>query len=47
MSTFFDEAQVELALVYMLRGMGYEYAYGPDISPDGERPEQPYGTGKG
>jgi len=40
MHAFFDEAQVEIALVEMFKGLGYEYAFGPDIACDGPRPER-------
>ncbi|MGB9625217.1 MAG: type I restriction endonuclease subunit R [Phycisphaerae bacterium] len=39
MTGYLDEAQVELATVDYFRELGYEYAFGPDIAPDGSRPE--------
>ncbi|GAB4385418.1 MAG: type I restriction endonuclease subunit R [Phycisphaerales bacterium] len=38
--TFLDEAQVEIVTVGYLRDLGYDHAFGPDIAPDGERPER-------
>jgi type I restriction enzyme R subunit len=40
MISFLDEAQVELSLIELLRELGYEYAFGPDIACDGPRPER-------
>ena len=40
MSSFLDEAQVELGLIELLRELGYGYAFGPDIACDGPRPER-------
>ena len=40
MTAFLDEAQAELALLEIVRGLGYDYAFGPDIAPDGPRPER-------
>lgn len=37
---YLDEAQVEIATVGYFRELGYEYAFGPDIAPDGSRPER-------
>jgi len=38
--TYLDEAQVEIATVDYFRELGYEYAHGPEIAPDGEFPER-------
>ena len=35
--TYLDEAQLEIATVGYFRELGYEYAFGPDIAPDGSR----------
>jgi type I restriction enzyme R subunit len=35
-----DESQAELVAVGYFRDLGYDYAFGPDIAPDGERPER-------
>ena len=40
MSHYLDEARVEETTVKYFREMGYEYAFGPDIAPDGPRPER-------
>ena len=40
MAAFLDEAQVELGLLELLRALGCEYAFGPDIACDGSRPER-------
>lgn len=40
MSGYLDEAQVELISVDHFRELGYSYAHGPDIAPDGEGPER-------
>jgi len=40
MTPFLDEAQLELSLLDMLKGIGYGCAFGPDIAPDGEHPER-------
>jgi type I restriction enzyme R subunit len=37
---FLDEAQLEIACVDLLKGLGYAYAHGPEIAHDGERPER-------
>ncbi len=34
MTAFLDKAQVEIALVELFKGLGYEYAFGPDIVCD-------------
>jgi len=39
-SPYLDEAKVEEATVDYFRELGYEYAFGPDIAPDGCRPER-------
>jgi len=38
--TYLDEAQLEIATVDYFRELGYEYIHGPEIAPDGERPER-------
>ncbi|RLB05578.1 MAG: hypothetical protein DRN90_03260 [Thermoproteota archaeon] len=35
-----DEFYLEQALLYWFQDLGYEIAFGPDISPDGMRPER-------
>ncbi len=40
MAAHLDEAQLEITTVGYFRELGYEYAFGPDIAPDGERPER-------
>jgi len=40
MTSFVDEAQAESGFVDLVRGLGYAYAFGPEIAPDGERPER-------
>lgn len=40
MPSFLDEAQVELPLVELIRGLGYDYVYGPSIAVAGDEPEQ-------
>ena len=35
---FLDGAQAELAVADMIRDLGYDYAYGPDIAVDGAQP---------
>lgn len=40
MNHYLDEAQLEIATVGYFRELGYEYAFGPDIAPDGEAPER-------
>jgi type I restriction enzyme R subunit len=37
---FLDEAQLEIACVDLLKGLGYAYAHGPEIAYDGTRPER-------
>jgi type I restriction enzyme, R subunit len=37
---FLDEAQLEIACVDLLKGLGYGYAHGPQIAHDGEAPER-------
>ena len=34
------ESQIEEFAIALFRRLGYEYIYGPDIAPDGERPER-------
>ena len=36
-----DEAQVGTTTAACFRELGYDYLYGPDIGPDGERVEGP------
>jgi len=38
--TYLDEAQLEIATVDYFRELGYEYVHGPELAPDGERPER-------
>lgn len=40
MTSPLDESQAELVAVGYFRDLGYDYAFGPDIAPDGERPER-------
>ncbi|MEX0641899.1 MAG: type I restriction endonuclease, partial [Pirellulales bacterium] len=40
MTTFLDETQAELGILEVIRGLGYDYAPGPEIAPEGERPER-------
>jgi type I restriction enzyme, R subunit len=40
MPAFLDEAQTEIAFLETVRGLGYGYAFGPDIAHDGPRPER-------
>ena len=40
MSTYLDEAQVEIAAIDYFRELGYEYIHGPEIAPDGQSPER-------
>ena len=40
MSTRLDESQIETVTVDYFRGLGYEYAHGPSIAPDGDTPER-------
>ena len=35
-----DESQIETVTVDYFRGLGYEYAHGPSIAPDGDAPER-------
>ncbi len=35
MTAFVDEAQAEFALLDIVRGLCYDYAFGPEIAPDG------------
>jgi len=39
-AVYLDEARLEIATVDYLRELGYEYIHGPEIAPNGERPEQ-------
>ena len=43
MTSFLDEAQAESGFVDQVRELGYVYAFGPEIAPDGDRPEPPEG----
>lgn len=38
--TTFTEATIEQATIDWLQGLGYDYAFGPEIAFDGERPER-------
>jgi type I restriction enzyme R subunit len=40
MTTFLDEAQVELVVLDILGELSWPRAFGPDIAFDGERPER-------
>ncbi len=40
MTSFLDEAQVELGLIELLRELGYQYAFEPNIACDGPLPER-------
>ena len=40
MTSFLDEAQVELQVLDILGELGWDRAFGPNIAHDGERPEQ-------
>jgi type I restriction enzyme R subunit len=40
MTAFLDEAQTEFALVELFKGLGFEYAFGPEIACDGPRAER-------
>jgi len=40
MSSYLDEAQVEIVTVDYFRELGYEYIHGPQIAPDGDAPER-------
>ena len=35
-----DESQIETVTVEYFRGLGYGYAHGPSIAPDGDAPER-------
>ena len=39
-TTFLDEAQTEVALFHILRELGWQTAFGPDIAHDGTSPER-------
>ena len=39
-TAFLDEAQIEVALFHLLRGLGWQTAFGPDIAHDGTNPER-------
>ena len=39
-SKHLDEAQIEAVTVNYFRGLGYGYAHGPSIAPDGDAPER-------
>lgn len=41
MTSYLDEAQVEIVTVDYFRELGYEYVHGPQIAPDGETPLLP------
>ncbi len=36
----FTESELEEAVLEWLRGLNYDYMLGPEIAPDGERPER-------
>lgn len=40
LSESFTEAFLEEAAIEILTGLGYRYAFGPDISPGGDAPER-------
>ena len=40
MTTYLDEAQVEIVAVAHFRELGYEYVHAPVIAPDGDPPER-------
>jgi type I restriction enzyme R subunit len=40
MTSYLDEAQIEIVTVNYFRELGYDYRHGPDIAPDGEAPER-------
>ena len=40
MTTFLDEARVDLVVLDILGELGWPRAFGPDIASDGERPER-------
>lgn len=40
MTSPLDESQAEIVAVGYFRDLGYDYVFGPDIAPDGERPER-------
>ena len=40
LSESFNEAFLEEAAIEILTGLGYRYAFGPDISPGGDAPER-------
>jgi len=40
MMAYLDEDQVEIATVDYFHELGYEYAFGPDIAPDGPAAER-------
>jgi hypothetical protein len=44
MPFFLDEAQVELSLVELIRGLGFDYAFGSAIASDGTGPERAKGA---
>lgn len=35
-----SESSIETFAIELLQNLGYEYVYGPDIAPDGEKPER-------
>jgi type I restriction enzyme, R subunit len=39
-SNYLDEAQAEIVTLEYFRELGYKYAHGPSIAPDGEAPER-------
>ena len=40
MTSPLNEAAVEQAAIDWLKGLGWQYAYGPDIGPEGATPER-------
>ena len=40
MTSYLDEAQIEIATIEWLKELGYQYAHGPAIAPDGTAPER-------
>ena len=40
MTSPLNEAAVEQAAIDWLKGLDWQYAYGPDIGPDGATPER-------
>jgi hypothetical protein len=36
--SYIGEAQLELVMLDLLKGIGYDYAFGPEIAHEGEEP---------